>query len=77
MDETIVPFVQGAEPGFWRHEPPKPQPCWVCGEETPWIYLDLGYQHYDCDRFPAGDGEHIVVRGVERVKPWPPRGEEE
>lgn len=36
-------------PDFWRHEPPNPHPCWVCGEPTPWVYLDLGFEHPECD----------------------------
>jgi hypothetical protein len=39
------------------------KPCWVCGDLTSWAYLDLGYQHLDCDAYPDIEGEFKVVRG--------------
>lgn len=51
-------------PDFWRHEPPKIGPCWVCHQPTEWIYLDLGYQHLDCDSWPNEDGTAtLIIRG--------------
>lgn len=47
---------------FWR--PAMPGPCWVCGDETEWAYLDIGWQHPDCDAYPTEDGDVRVVRGV-------------
>lgn len=47
-------------------EPVVPGPCWVCGDDAPLAYLDLGYQHMDCDMFPTPDGDVRIVKG-ERV----------
>lgn len=49
---------------FWRHVPPKPGNCWVCGERTSWIYLDIGYQHLDCDMYPTENGDVVIMGGV-------------
>ena len=48
--------------GFWR--PEKPGTCWVCGEETEYAYLDIDYQHPDCEMFPSPQGNVKVVRGI-------------
>jgi len=50
-------------PDFWRHEPPQPSTCWVCGQLTPWVYLDLGYQHIDCDMYPSEHGDVRIIGG--------------
>lgn len=49
---------------FWRHDPPKPYACWVCGEKTAWIYLDLAYQHPDCDRYPTDGDDYVLIGGI-------------
>lgn len=46
---------------FWRHDPPMYGMCWVCGDMTMWVYLDLGWQHPSCDWGPG----RKVVRGRE------------
>lgn len=51
------------EDGFWRHEPPRWGRCWVCGEETVWVFLDVAHQHPDCDKSPSPDGETVIIRG--------------
>jgi hypothetical protein len=56
-------------PYFWRHDPPLPHPCWVCGEPTEWVYLDIGFQHIDCDLYPSHEGQVRTVRGVRTVTP--------
>lgn len=58
-------------PDFWRHNPPKIGRCWVCDEETHWIYLDIAYQHVDCDMYPSdeismGPADVKIIKG-ERV----------
>lgn len=58
--------VHPVDPDFWCHEPPRSGVCWVCGRATCWIYLDLGYQHVDCDAYPTEDGDVVVVEGVAR-----------
>lgn len=61
---------------FWR--PDKPGRCWVCGELTEWAYLDIGYQHLDCEAYPSPEGDVRIVRGVKTVNPDPakPKGTE-
>lgn len=54
------------DPTLWRHEPPIPGTCWVCGEETKWICLDIAYQHEDCDAYPSEEGDVRIVRGVKQ-----------
>lgn len=49
---------------FWRHVPPKPFKCWVCQGPTSWIYLDIGYQHPDCEMYPSEDGDVVVIGGI-------------
>jgi len=53
-----------ANGSLWRHDPPKLGPCYVCGEKTKWIELDIGYKHEDCDLYPTNDGHVRIVRGV-------------
>lgn len=48
---------------FWRHDPPARGTCWVCGEDTSWIYLDQAFQHPDCDAYPTEDGGDVVIIG--------------
>ena len=48
-------------PDFWAHEIFTLGVCWVCKAQTPWIYLDLGYQHIDCDMFPNEDGSRTTI----------------
>lgn len=54
---------------FWRGQR-EDAPCWCCGHPTEWIYLDLGYQHPECDAYPeytrtGGEGHFLRIRGVE------------
>lgn len=42
--------------------------CWVCGNPSKWAYLDLGYQHPDCDRYPSPDGDVLIVGGMRRER---------
>lgn len=51
-------------PDFWRHNPPKLGACWVCGDQTPWVYLDIAYQHIDCDMYPTENGDVTIIKGV-------------
>ncbi len=53
-------------PYWWRHEPPEANACWVCGEDTKWIYLDIGYQHTFCDRYPTENGDVMTIKGWTR-----------
>jgi hypothetical protein len=55
---------------LWK--PRTPGPCWVCGEETEYAYLDIGYQHTNCDAYPAPEGDVRIVRGVKSVTPYKP-----
>ncbi len=53
-----------AYPDFWEHDPPKLKPCWVCGEPTSWVYLDMDFQHPGCDLIPTPEGGAIrIVNG--------------
>lgn len=36
-------------PDFWKHDPPILRECWICGLLCEWVYLDLGYQHPECE----------------------------
>lgn len=38
--------------------------CWVCGQQTHTSYLDMGWQHMDCDKFPTSDGDVTIINGV-------------
>ena len=31
-----------------------------------WIYLDIGYQHIDCDAYPSEEGAVIIIGGQSR-----------
>lgn len=44
--------------------------CWCCGHETSTAYLDIGWQHRECDAYPnytrtGGEGHFLRIRGVE------------
>ena len=57
---------QGRVNPFWM--PGDTGKCWVCGEDTKWAYLDMGYKHQGCDRYPTEKGDvkvvgHIIVEG--------------
>ena len=55
-------------PDFWRHEPPKPAPCVVCGDETEWIEMDLAHMHPSCDMYPSPEGDVLIVRGMKELR---------
>jgi hypothetical protein len=55
---------EGLYAPFWRVS--EPGRCWVCHGRTNWGYLDIGYQHPDCDAYPSEEGDVVVIRG-ERV----------
>ena len=49
---------------FWRPGDGRTGTCWVCGLETDTIYADLGWQHFDCDRWPIDQHREIqIIRG--------------
>ncbi len=48
--------------GFWK--PDKPGLCWVCGEETEYAYLDIHWQHPDCEKYPSPEGDVTIIRGI-------------
>jgi len=52
-----------ADPDFWRHHPPRWERCWVCGGPTCWVYLDIGFQHPECDQYPTEEGDVAIVLG--------------
>ena len=54
------------ESDWW--EPIVPGACWVCGDEAPMAYLDLGYQHMDCDWWPLPPDENGDVPSVKIVR---------
>ena len=58
--------------GFWR--PGDRHPCWVCGKPTKWAWLDLGYQHPDCEMYPieSGDVKIVKARVVHCDHRWEP-----
>lgn len=61
------------QPDFWHYVPSRIYPCWVCGEPTEWIYLDIGYQHPDCEEYPTEDeGMVKIIHGVKQPTA-PPR----
>jgi len=68
VDVPIPDAVAPAEKDFWLPNG-GPGPCWVCGAPTNYAYLDLGWQHPDCDAYPAYAGpglpdEHVrIIRG--------------
>lgn len=64
MNRAII-YLE-ANTDWWRHDPPHFAPCWVCGRVTPWIYLDVGHQHYGCDKLPTPGGELTVIDWYER-----------
>lgn len=80
-DRTLIDHPD--VPDFWRHDPAVIDKCGVCGEETEWVYLDLGHQHPDCEKYPVPEGTVWIVRGVRTVIPteetaeWPDMEEEE
>lgn len=49
--------------GLWRLGWLRSGRCWVCGKRTIWAYLDIGYQHPDCDSYPEGDKAVTIIRG--------------
>jgi hypothetical protein len=56
---------------FWRSN--REDDCWVCGDVTDWVYLDLGHQHPTCDMWPNGDGTRtisIADRTTVEPEPW-------
>lgn len=61
-----------ANPDFWRHSPAVRGACWVCGDETRWICLDLGFQHPSCDAYPDGNEHVMIIRGgrPKRIATW-------
>lgn len=67
MGETIEKWADN--PDFWRNKADDGQwltgNCYICGDSTEWVYLDVGWQHLDCDEFPPNDGkpEVRIVRG--------------
>lgn len=58
------------DPTLWRHDPPQPYPCGVCGDLTEWVCLDIMYQHEDCDMYPSEEGHVTIVRGVKSVEAY-------
>lgn len=48
---------------FWHQPGEILGRCWVCGDETEWIYLDLAHQHPDCDEGPSSDGFYFRTIG--------------
>ncbi len=64
-DSTIEMWATNHD--FWRNTDDDGsqiiQNCWVCGEPTEWVYLDMGFQHLDCEEAPGADGPVRVVRG--------------
>ena len=53
---------------FWR--PGGADRCWVCGRYTVWAYLDINWQHPDCDGFPTEDGQVYVIGDKHCVHHW-------
>lgn len=49
-------------------EPLVPGACWVCGDDAPLAYLDLGYQHMDCDWWPLPPDENGNVSSIKIVR---------
>lgn len=54
---------EGIVTDWWRMDDDRMDGCWVCGEPTEWIYLDMGFQHPDCDAYPSDRGHEKIVRG--------------
>lgn len=55
---------------FWKPKSPDLGYCWICGGETRWVYLDIGYQHKDCDAGPAGPRgltSVVTIRGKSKL----------
>ena len=52
---------EGIVTDFWR--PGGSKPCWVCGEPTEYAFLDMSYQHPDCDGYPSDVGDVRIVNG--------------
>ena len=46
---------------WWK--PERPGKCWVCRKDTVWAYLDIAYQHKDCEMWPNEDGTDTVIIG--------------
>ncbi len=51
----------GLETDFWR--PGGTGLCWVCGKRTVFAWLDLHWQHPDCDMYPTANGDVKIVKG--------------
>lgn len=47
-DEQSLIVLYPANDDLWRHHPPTWGKCYVCGHNTCWIELDIGYRHPDC-----------------------------
>jgi hypothetical protein len=57
---------------FWRNKGDDGQwltgNCYICGDPVEWVYLDIGWQHLDCDEYPSTTGDDAkpavrIVRG--------------
>ena len=52
----------------WRHEPPRWNPCYVCGHPTCWVELDIGFKHPECGMYPTEEGRVRIILGVKTVE---------
>ena len=54
------PYIPSDSP--WWH-PTHLGRCWVCHGWTRWAFLDVGYQHMNCDAYPVEGGHEFIIRG--------------
>lgn len=68
VDVPIPDEIVPPDKDFWQPLG-GPKPCWVCGAPSNYAYLDIGWQHPDCDAWPEFGGpglpdvEARIIRG--------------